>query len=140
MLHLAGVSKHAGLRVAGYKRCGSSTGVNESNGSVDCWEIEVRTFDHPWSELDDLFRRECLLRHESADHRVADVQRSGGLLHSDPEALIRWWTSRKALGVANVLHALLRPGVVVAGAIANRFRIETPPRRLNARPALALVP
>jgi hypothetical protein len=85
---------------------------------VDCWEIEVRTFDHPWSELDDLFRRECLLRHESADHRVADVQRSGGLLHSDPEALIRWWTSRKALGVANVLHALLRPGVVVAGAIA----------------------
>jgi hypothetical protein len=32
--------------------------------------------------------------------------------------MIRWRASRKAVGVANVLHALLRPGVVVAGAIA----------------------
>ena len=55
MLHLAGVSKHAGLRVAGYARWSASACVNQTNGSVDSRKVEISSFDHPWSELDDLF-------------------------------------------------------------------------------------
>ena len=92
--------------------------MDEANSSVHCGQIEVSTFDHPRRKLDDLLSRECFLHHETADDCVADSECNGCLLHGDPAALFRWRTGWEALGVANVLHALLRPGVVVAGAIA----------------------
>ena len=85
---------------------------------ADGWEVEVRAFDCPRSELHNLFCRENLLRDESADDHVTDTERIGGLLHGDPQPLVWRWTSRKAVGVADMLHALLRPSVAVAGAIA----------------------
>jgi hypothetical protein len=78
----------------------------------------VSTFDHPRRKLDDLLSRECFLHHETADHCVANGERNSRLLHGNPAALFRWKTGWEALGVANVLHALLRPSVVVACAIA----------------------
>jgi hypothetical protein len=41
VLHLAGISKYAGLRVAGVERWRSSIGMNDPNGSVDGREIEL---------------------------------------------------------------------------------------------------
>jgi hypothetical protein len=91
--------------------------VDESKGPVDRWKGEMSTLDHPRSELDDLFRRKGLLHHKAANYRGADTERNSGLLHGDPESLVWGWARRKALGVANMLHALLRPGVIGAGAI-----------------------
>src|SRR5271155_3737535 len=78
----------------------------------------MSAFDHPRSELDDLLSRECLLHHKATDDGIADLECYGSLLHGDPAALFRWGTGWKALGVANVLQALLRPSVAVACAIA----------------------
>lgn len=66
--------------------------MDEANGSVDGWKLEVRTFDHPWRELDDLFCRKRLAHDEATDYRIADGERSGGLLHRDPASLFRWRT------------------------------------------------
>jgi hypothetical protein len=65
-----------------------------------------------------LFRRETLLRHESAHNHLTDTERSGGLLHGDPQPPVWRRTGRKAVCVADMLHALLCPSVAVASAIA----------------------
>jgi hypothetical protein len=58
--------------------------------------------------------------HKTANYRVADPERNSDLLHGDPESLIWRWARRKTLGVANMLHALLRPGVIGAGSASQR--------------------
>ena len=73
MLHLAGVNKHAGLRVAGYERWRSSTSMDQANGSVDRRKVQVSAFDHPGSELDDLSCGKCVLRDEPANYGIADA-------------------------------------------------------------------
>jgi hypothetical protein len=54
---------------------------------------------------------------ESADNHLTDTERSSGLLHGDPQPLIWWWTGRKAVCMADMLHALLRPSITVPSAI-----------------------
>ena len=109
--------KHAGLRIAGYARWSASAGMNQTNRSVDGRKVEMLPFDHPWCELDDLFRGECLLRNKPAHDGIADLQRSRCLLHGQPAALLRRRACREALGMANVLYAFLCPCVADAGAI-----------------------
>src|SRR6266567_3316471 len=92
--------------------------VDSPNLFTDGGEIEVRAFDHPGGELHNLFCRETLLRDESADNHLTDTERSSGLLHGDPQPLICWWTGSKAVCMADMLHALFRPSVAVASAIA----------------------
>jgi hypothetical protein len=75
-------------------------------------------FNHPRSELHNLLRGKNPLCNKSADNHLTDPERSGGLSHGNPEALPRWRTCRKSLSVADVLHALLRPGIAGADAIA----------------------
>ena len=75
-------------------------------------------FDHPGGKLYHLFRRETLLRRESAHNHLTDTERSGGLLHGDPQPPVWRRTGRKAVCVADMLHALLCPSVAVASAIA----------------------
>ena len=58
MLYLAGVNKHAGLRVVVGDQWGAPAGVDEPNIAANGGKVEMSTFNHPWSELDDLFRRE----------------------------------------------------------------------------------
>jgi hypothetical protein len=50
--------------------------------------VSVRSFDHPGGEFHNLFRRENLLRDESADNHLTDTERGSGLLHGDPQPLI----------------------------------------------------
>ena len=38
----------------------AAASMDQADRSVDCRKVEMRAFDHPWSELDDLFRRESL--------------------------------------------------------------------------------
>jgi hypothetical protein len=59
-----------------------------------------------------------LLCNEPAHYHVAHAERFCCLMHSQPQPLIRRRTCREALRMANVLHTLLRPRVVIAGAIA----------------------
>src|SRR5437899_2535682 len=92
--------------------------MNSPNRFTDRGEVEVRAFDHPGGKLHNLFCRKTLLRNESADNHLTDTERSSGLLHGDPQPLIWWWTGRKAVCMADMLHALLRPSVAVASAIA----------------------
>jgi hypothetical protein len=83
-----------------------------------CRKLHVCPVDHPRSELHNLLRRKNPLCNKSADNHLTDPERSGGLLHGSPQPLIWWWTGRKAVCMADMLHALLRPSVAVAGAIA----------------------
>lgn len=53
----------------------ASTGMDETNGSVDGGQVEMSAFDHPRSELDDLPGWKGFLHHEPADHGIADLQR-----------------------------------------------------------------
>jgi hypothetical protein len=92
--------------------------VNSPNRFTDGGEVEVRAFDHPGGELHYLLCRETLLRNESADNHLTDTERGSGLLHGDPQPLIWWWTGRRTVPVADMLYMLLRPGIAVAGAIA----------------------
>jgi len=92
--------------------------VNSPNPFTDGGQVEVRAFDHPGGELHNLFCRKTLLRNESADNHLTDTERSSGLLQGDPQPLIWWWTGRKAVCMADMLHALLRPSVAVASATA----------------------
>jgi hypothetical protein len=92
--------------------------VNSPNLFTDGAEVEVRAFDHSGGELHYLLCRETLLRNESADNHLTDTELSSGLLHGDPQPLIWWWTGRKAVCMADMLHALLRPSVAVASATA----------------------
>ncbi len=78
--------------------------MDQTDRSVDSRKVEMLPYDHPRSELDDLFRGECLLRNEPAHDGIADLQRSRCLLHGDPAALLRRRACREALGVANVLY------------------------------------
>jgi hypothetical protein len=55
---------------------------------VNGWQREVSAFDHPGSELDDLFCRQGLLLDQLANRSVADSKRFCSLTHRDPEALI----------------------------------------------------
>jgi len=92
--------------------------VNPSNLFAHSGEVKVGAFDHPGGKLYDLFRRKTLLRYQPADNHLIYAERSGGLLHGDPHPLIGRWTSWNAVAVSDMLHALLRPGVVDACAIA----------------------
>jgi hypothetical protein len=75
-------------------------------------------FNYPGCKLYDLLCRQHLLCDESAHNHTADLEHIGGLLHRDPKALLRWRAYRKAVAVTNMLHALFRPRISVAGAIA----------------------
>jgi hypothetical protein len=90
------------------------TFVNSSNLFAHGRKFQVCPFDHPGSELHNLLCRKTLLRNESADNHFTDTERSSGLLRGDPQSLIWWWTGRKAVCVADMLHALLSPSVGVA--------------------------
>ena len=92
--------------------------MNEAYCFVYGRKIEMSTFDYPWRELHDLSGGKCLLHDEAADDSVTYGESDSGLLHREPETLIRGRTSRKSPGVPNVLHALFRPSVGVACAIA----------------------
>src|ERR1700722_19464560 len=69
-------------------------------------------------KLHNLFRRETLLRNESAHGHLPDPERSGGLLHGDPQPLVWRRTGRKAVCVGDMLPALLCPRFSFATAIA----------------------
>jgi hypothetical protein len=92
--------------------------MNSPNRFADNGQVEGMAFDHPGGELHNLLRRETFLRNESADNHLTDPERSSGSLHGDPQPLVWWWTGGKAICVADMLHALLRPSVAVASAIA----------------------
>lgn len=62
--------------------------INSPNRFADGGQVEGMAFDHPGGELHNLFCRETLLRNESADNHLTDTERSSGLLHGDPQALI----------------------------------------------------
>ena len=53
----------------------ASTGMDETNGSVDCGQVEMSALDHPRSEPHDLPGWKGLLHHEPADYGIADVHR-----------------------------------------------------------------
>ena len=67
----------------------------ETDGPVDGWKSELSAFDHPRGELGDLFCGQSLLLDQPTNHRIADPECSGGLLHRDPETLFRRRTRRK---------------------------------------------
>jgi len=78
VLCLAGVNKHAGLRVVGSDQWRATAGVDDADRFTDGWEVEVRAFDRPGGKLDDLFCRESFLCDESTDNHVTDAERIGG--------------------------------------------------------------
>src|SRR5712692_1865497 len=105
--------------------------MNSTNLFAHCGKLQVCPFDHPRSELHNLLRGKNPLCNKSADNHLTDPERSGGLLHGNPQPLIWWWTGRKAVCMADMLHALLRPSVAVAGAIAQPVQGRNKSTRLH---------
>jgi hypothetical protein len=101
-------------------------GVNQANRSGDSRKVQMLPLDHPWRELDDLFRRERLLCDQLARDGIADAECRGGLLHGDSGKLFQRRACREALGMAQVLHGFLCPG-------AEEFRLERYGGRLHPR-------
>jgi hypothetical protein len=62
--------------------------VNSTNLFAHCGKLQVCPFDHPGGEFHNLFRRENLLRDQSVDNHLTDIECSSSLLHGDPQPLI----------------------------------------------------
>jgi hypothetical protein len=84
---------------------GAPAGVDEPNIAANGGKVEMSTFNHPWSELDDLFRREKFLSNEFADDHVADVKRFCGLMHRKPH-ITRVWPPQGRLDGASLSEHL----------------------------------
>ncbi len=94
--------------------------MDDADCFADGGEVEVGAFDHH-----NLFCREGLLRNESADNHLTDMERIGSLLHGHPQPLVWRRTRRNAIAVSDMLHALLRSGVTDAfRGLGRVIRIE----------------
>ena len=62
--------------------------MDDADSFSDRWRLKMMALDHPGSELYDLLCWEHFLGDESANDHVANIERLGGLLHRDPEALV----------------------------------------------------
>ena len=51
----------------------ASADVDETNGSVNCRQVEMSAFDHPRGEPDDLPGQKGFQHREPADHGIADL-------------------------------------------------------------------